>query len=168
MPNDLREQADKVIARCRKGLPLRVRKSPCFLEFHIEQGILLESEDLSLGVVQAIAGQNRAEITFTGRASHAGTTPMRLRKDAVAGAAEWVGEVERLALDTPGHGGHRGRSSHPPGSRGNVSCRTAARQSRCTKCGRYRSPPGGRPPYSPRAECRSPTGAVSRWSPVVC
>jgi allantoate deiminase len=73
-----------------------------FLEFHIEQGILLESEDLSLGVVHAIAGQTRAEITFTGRASHAGTTPMRLRKDAVAGAAEWVIEVERLALDTPG------------------------------------------------------------------
>jgi allantoate deiminase len=73
-----------------------------FLEFHIEQGIVLESEDLSLGVVQAIAGQNRAEITFTGRASHAGTTPMRLRKDALAGAAEWVCEVERLALDTPG------------------------------------------------------------------
>jgi allantoate deiminase len=73
-----------------------------FLEFHIEQGILLESEDLSLGVVQAIAGQNRAEITFTGRASHAGTTPMRLRNDAVAGAAEWVCEVERLGLDTPG------------------------------------------------------------------
>jgi allantoate deiminase len=73
-----------------------------FLEFHIEQGILLESEDLSLGVVQAIAGQSRAEITFTGRASHAGTTPMRLRHDAVAGAAEWVVEVERVALGTPG------------------------------------------------------------------
>jgi allantoate deiminase len=74
----------------------------CFLEFHIEQGILLESEDRSLGVVEAIAGQTRAEIIFTGRASHAGTTPMRLRNDAVAGAAEWVSEVERLALDTPG------------------------------------------------------------------
>ena len=73
-----------------------------FLEFHIEQGVLLESEDRSLGVVQAIAGQSRAEITFTGRARHAGTTPMRLRNDAVAGAAEWVGEVERLALRTEG------------------------------------------------------------------
>jgi allantoate deiminase len=73
-----------------------------FLEFHIEQGILLESEDRSLGVVHAIAGQSRAEITFTGRASHAGTTPMRLRNDAVAGAAEWTGEVERLALRTDG------------------------------------------------------------------
>jgi allantoate deiminase len=73
-----------------------------FLEFHIEQGLLLESEDLSLGVVQAIAGQNRAQIIFSGRASHAGTTPMRLRHDAVAGAAEWVCEVERLALATGG------------------------------------------------------------------
>src|ERR1700761_5472666 len=54
-----------------------------FLEFHIEQGIVLESEDLSLGVVQAIAGQTRAEVVFAGRASHAGTTPMRLRQDAV-------------------------------------------------------------------------------------
>jgi allantoate deiminase len=73
-----------------------------FLEFHIEQGILLESEDKSLGVVQSIAGQSRAEIIFTGRARHAGTTPMRLRNDAVAGAAEWIGEVERVALRTPG------------------------------------------------------------------
>jgi allantoate deiminase len=73
-----------------------------FLEFHIEQGILLESEDRSLGVVHAIVGQTRAEMTFTGRARHAGTTPMRLRNDAVAGAAEWVVAVERLALDTPG------------------------------------------------------------------
>jgi allantoate deiminase len=88
--------------------PLQIRNClvgdevAAFLEFHIEQGIVLESEDMSLGVVHAIAGQSRAEITFTGRASHAGTTPMRLRKDAVAGAAEWVSEVERLALETPG------------------------------------------------------------------
>jgi allantoate deiminase len=73
-----------------------------FLEFHIEQGIVLESEDLSLGVVKAIAGQTRAEMTFTGQARHAGTTAMSRRNDAVAGAAEWVVEVERLALDTPG------------------------------------------------------------------
>lgn len=72
-----------------------------FMEFHIEQGILLESEDRSLGVVHAIVGQTRAEITFTGRARHAGATPMRLRNDAVAGAAEWIAAVESLALDTP-------------------------------------------------------------------
>jgi allantoate deiminase len=73
-----------------------------FLEFHIEQGIVLESEDRSLGVVQAIVGQTRAEVTFTGHARHAGATPMRLRNDAVVAAAEWVVAVERLALDTPG------------------------------------------------------------------
>ena len=73
-----------------------------YLEFHIEQGVLLESEGKSLGVVQAIAGQSRAEITFAGRARHAGTTPMRLRNDAVAGAAEWISEVERVALRTDG------------------------------------------------------------------
>lgn len=73
-----------------------------FLEFHIEQGVVLESEERSLGVVQAIAGQTRAEFTFTGKARHAGTTPMHLRNDAVAGAAEWVVEVERVALNTPG------------------------------------------------------------------
>ena len=73
-----------------------------YLEFHIEQGVLLESEDKSLAVVRAIAGQSRAEITFTGRARHAGTTPMRLRNDAVAGAAEWISEVERVGLGTPG------------------------------------------------------------------
>jgi allantoate deiminase len=88
--------------------PLRIKgcqvrdEVAAYLEFHIEQGVLLESEDKSLGVVQAIAGQTRAEVTFTGRAQHAGTTPMRLRKDAVAGAAEWVIEVERLALQTQG------------------------------------------------------------------
>ncbi len=73
-----------------------------FLEFHIEQGIVLESEARPLGVVHAIAGQTRAELIFTGRANHAGTTPMHLRKDAVAAAAEWVSEVERVGLNTPG------------------------------------------------------------------
>jgi allantoate deiminase len=73
-----------------------------FLEFHIEQGIVLESEHRSLGVVEAIAGQTRAELSFHGRANHAGTTPMRLRHDAVAGAAEWVSAVEQVGLETPG------------------------------------------------------------------
>ena len=90
-----------------------------FLEFHIEQGILLESEDQSLGVVHAIVGQTRAEMTFTGRARHAGTTPMRLRNDAVAGAAEWVLAVERLALDTPGLVATVGELRAHPGA-GNV------------------------------------------------
>ena len=69
-----------------------------YLEFHIEQGPVLESLNLSLGVVTAIAGQSRLEVRFEGHANHAGTTPMQLRHDALAGAAEWIGAVEREAL----------------------------------------------------------------------
>ena len=50
-----------------------------------------------LGVVEAIAGQSRLEFIFVGRANHAGTTPMNLRHDALAGAAEWITAVERQA-----------------------------------------------------------------------
>jgi allantoate deiminase len=66
-----------------------------FVEFHIEQGPVLEQIGRPLAVVEAIAGQSRLEITFVGRANHAGTTPMDLRYDAIAGAAEWISLVER-------------------------------------------------------------------------
>ncbi len=69
------------------------------LEVHIEQGPVLESENLSLGVVERIVGQSRFELTFAGQANHAGTTPMRLRHDALAAAAQWVCEVERYAAN---------------------------------------------------------------------
>jgi allantoate deiminase len=73
-----------------------------FLEFHIEQGPVLESLGWPLGVVEAIVGQNRLEFTFLGQANHAGTTPMNLRHDALAAAAEWIVTVESLARRTPG------------------------------------------------------------------
>ena len=73
-----------------------------YLEFHIEQGPVLEEKDLALGVVEAIAGQSRATVTFRGRAGHAGTTPMRLRTDSLTAAAEWLVAVEAAALATPG------------------------------------------------------------------
>ena len=72
-----------------------------YLEFHIEQGPVLESLNQPLSAVEAIAGQNRLEFTFVGRANHAGTTPMHLRRDAIAGAAEWIGAVERTAREVP-------------------------------------------------------------------
>ena len=69
-----------------------------YLEFHIEQGPVLESEGRALAVVDAIAGQTRMSLTFTGHANHAGTTPMgNLRHDALAAAAAWAIEVERYA-----------------------------------------------------------------------
>ena len=71
-----------------------------YLEVHIEQGPVLEAEDLPVGVVTAIAGATRLRVVVTGVAGHAGTVPMRLRKDAVAAAAEMAVALERLALDT--------------------------------------------------------------------
>jgi allantoate deiminase len=71
-----------------------------FVEIHIEQGPLLEAEDLSLAAVTGIVGQTRLDLKFSGQANHAGTTPMRLRHDALAGAAEWISSVESLALTT--------------------------------------------------------------------
>jgi allantoate deiminase len=73
-----------------------------YLEFHIEQGPLLESLGLPLGVVEAIVGQNRLEFIFSGQANHAGTTPMNLRRDALAATAEWIVSVEASARNTPG------------------------------------------------------------------
>jgi allantoate deiminase len=72
-----------------------------YLEFHIEQGPVLESLHVPLGIVESIAGQSRFGIVFEGRANHAGTTPAPLRRDALAGAAEWIGRVEREACLTP-------------------------------------------------------------------
>lgn len=66
-----------------------------FVEVHIEQGPVLLERDLALGVVTAIAGSSRYLVELTGLASHAGTTPMTMRKDAAAAAAEIVMLVER-------------------------------------------------------------------------
>jgi allantoate deiminase len=68
-----------------------------YLEFHIEQGPVLDTESASLAVVDMIIGQSRFELTFTGHANHAGTTPMHLRHDALAAAAEWIVNVETYA-----------------------------------------------------------------------
>jgi allantoate deiminase len=73
-----------------------------FFEVHIEQGPVLEAEGLRVAAVTAIVGQTRHTLTWTGHANHAGTTPMHLRRDALAGAAEWIIAVESLAQRTEG------------------------------------------------------------------
>ncbi|HTU46457.1 MAG TPA: allantoate amidohydrolase [Bryobacteraceae bacterium] len=73
-----------------------------FLEFHIEQGPMLDAAGESLAAVSAIAGQSRLEVIFSGRANHAGTTPMNSRRDALAGAAEWISAVEEHAQSVDG------------------------------------------------------------------
>lgn len=87
-----------------------------YLEFHIEQGPVLEALARPLGVVEAIAGQSRLEFIFVGRANHAGTTPMHLRRDSIAAAAEWISAVEHLAQDTPGLVATVGKIEAKPGA----------------------------------------------------
>ena len=67
-----------------------------FLELHIEQGVVLESEGY-IGVVMSIVGIRRMEIAFEGEADHGGTTPMNLRRDALVAAARTVDSVRRAA-----------------------------------------------------------------------
>ncbi len=87
-----------------------------YIEFHIEQGPVLEELGRPLGVVEAIAGQSRVEFTFVGRANHAGTTPMHLRYDAMAAAAEWIGAVEHATKAVPGAVGTVGKIEAKPGA----------------------------------------------------
>jgi N-carbamoyl-L-amino-acid hydrolase len=75
----------------------RRRDIKAFLELHIEQGIVLESQSLDVGVVTSIVGIRRIEIVFEGAADHAGTTPMTLRHDALVAAANTVAAVRRIA-----------------------------------------------------------------------
>lgn len=86
-----------------------------YLEFHIEQGPVLEGGDLALGIVEGLAGQGRAEVVFCGRAGHAGTVPMHLRRDALAAAAEWMTQVESIAKRHPGTVATVGEISAEPG-----------------------------------------------------
>ena len=61
-----------------------------FLEIHIEQGPILEAEEISIGIVDRIAGKNYWLCSFLGRASHAGTTPFELRSDAFVGLSDFA------------------------------------------------------------------------------
>jgi N-carbamoyl-L-amino-acid hydrolase len=73
-----------------------------YLELHIEQGPVLESMDLPLGVVLGTFGVERHLVTFRGQAAHAGSTPMDQRRDALAGAAKLELEIREIAKRTGG------------------------------------------------------------------
>jgi allantoate deiminase len=95
------------------------RDAFAYIELHIEQGPVLESEGKPLGVVSAIAGQSRLELRFLGQANHAGTTPMLRRHDAMAAAAGWIVAVEQYARAQSGLVATVGRVETRPGA-GNV------------------------------------------------
>jgi allantoate deiminase len=87
-----------------------------YAELHIEQGPVLEAEGLAVGVVTAINGFSRLRVTLRGTAGHAGTVPMNLRRDALAGAAECVLATERIARSHPEVVGTVGRIEAKPGA----------------------------------------------------
>lgn len=98
--------------------PWRPADWSAFVELHVEQGSVLESSGIDVGVVDLISGSTRLELVVDGRASHTGGTPMRGRADALAAAAEAVLAAERLALDARHRGARAtvGRLHVEPGS----------------------------------------------------
>lgn len=75
----------------------RIQEPAAYVELHIEQGPILENEGISIGAVEGIQGEHAMEVVISGESGHAGTTPMNMRKDALAAAAEMMGDVETLA-----------------------------------------------------------------------
>jgi allantoate deiminase len=101
------------------GVPSAARRPDEILaygELHIEQGPVLEAEGLPVGVVTAINGFSRYAVEVTGVAGHAGTVPMNLRRDALAGAAECLLAVERIGARVPDLVGTVGRCEVLPGA----------------------------------------------------
>ena len=85
------------------GAAARIRSELlAYIELHIEQGPVLEAQNLPVGVVTAIAGATRLAARLTGMAGHAGTVPMALRRDALAGAAECISKMEEVCRTDQG------------------------------------------------------------------
>lgn len=76
----------------------------CYLEIHIEQGPILQDEDLQIGVVTAVQGMRWFRVGITGQSGHTGTYPMETRRDALVAASHLVKSVQRIGLDQPGTG----------------------------------------------------------------
>ncbi|HWV25223.1 MAG TPA: Zn-dependent hydrolase [Thermomicrobiales bacterium] len=119
----LRDAAGTTLSEAIRGvgggpdaLPMEAPKILGFLETHIEQGPVLEAEDLPVGVVTSIVASKQAEMALTGMAGHAGTVPMSLRRDALAAASEIVLAVERIARSVDGMVGTVGELHVQPGA----------------------------------------------------
>ncbi|AMY69491.1 M20 family metallo-hydrolase [Frigidibacter mobilis] len=84
------------------GLRRDAAKVIGWVEIHLEQGPVLEAAGRNIGIVTGICGIERHMVTLTGKAAHAGTAPMHLRRDALAGAADLIQAAETLARETDG------------------------------------------------------------------
>jgi N-carbamoyl-L-amino-acid hydrolase len=117
----MRDQAELAKLRDRDGIPLpdalrehgveldraldarpQLENAGAYLELHIEQGPVLESMELPLGVVLGTFGVERSRVTFRGQAAHAGSTPMDKRRDALAGAARLALDIREIATSAGG------------------------------------------------------------------
>src|ERR1700751_3166484 len=94
------------------------RKFSAMFELHIEQGPILEAEGRMIGAVQGVQGMRWYEVTVTGEAAHTGTTPMRLRKNALIGAARMIERIDAIAREhAPDAVGAVGLIENRPNSR---------------------------------------------------
>ncbi|UCC63642.1 MAG: Zn-dependent hydrolase [Anaerolineae bacterium] len=110
MPSDSVETAKTYIGGSRYP-PQRIQT---FIELHVEQGPILHTLGKPIGAVTAIAAPTRLAVTLLGQQNHSGTTPMRLRKDALAAAAEAILAVERICRSSEGVVGTVGRVEVAP------------------------------------------------------
>lgn len=78
---------------------LKKEEAKAMVELHIEQGGILHSENISIGIVQAIVGMKTYRVSLEGISNHAGSTPMYLRKDPMVGAAEIITYMEKVAKE---------------------------------------------------------------------
>ncbi|MFT4038906.1 MAG: Zn-dependent hydrolase [Thermomicrobiales bacterium] len=102
-----------------------------YLELHIEQGPALEAAGVPVGVVEGVVGMSWSRVTVTGHANHVGTTPMPLRKDALAAAAGIIAGVERLGRETPGAVATVGRITAEPNLNGVIPGRVVCNVDFC-------------------------------------
>jgi N-carbamoyl-L-amino-acid hydrolase len=94
------------------------RKFGAMFELHIEQGPILEDESRMIGIVQGVQGMRWYEVTVTGQEAHTGATPMRLRKNALLGAARMIERIDQIALEhAPDAVGAVGLIENKPNSR---------------------------------------------------
>jgi N-carbamoyl-L-amino-acid hydrolase len=94
------------------------RKFSAMFELHIEQGPILEDESRMIGVVQGVQGMRWYEVTITGQEAHTGATPMRLRKNALLGAARMIERIDAIAREhAPNAVGTVGLIENKPNSR---------------------------------------------------
>ncbi|HEX4113056.1 MAG TPA: allantoate amidohydrolase [Stellaceae bacterium] len=107
------------------GIARRRDNVLAYLELHIEQGPVLEADNLPVGIVTSIAGGTRANFEISGTPGHAGTVPMNLRRDALAAAAEIIVTIEAKARGNPNLVATVGRISASPGATNVIPGRAA-------------------------------------------